>query len=121
MSTSCVLRTAASSTRDTQAATALPPATAYGTPAFSRAPVARSSRWRTFSTARIILSQETSPICLCDISSFYQKLPRSGEFRNQTDLCKLQGMKVLVLNVPGLHGGYLGCYGNEWIETPHLD
>jgi arylsulfatase A-like enzyme len=30
-------------------------------------------------------------------------------------------MKVLVLNVPGLHAGYIGCYGNEWIETPHLD
>jgi arylsulfatase A-like enzyme len=30
-------------------------------------------------------------------------------------------MKVLVLNAPALHAGYLGCYGNEWVETPHLD
>jgi arylsulfatase A-like enzyme len=30
-------------------------------------------------------------------------------------------MKFLVLNVPALHAGYLGCYGNEWIETPQLD
>src|SRR5215470_15211389 len=62
MSTSCVLRTAASSTRETQAATAFPPATAYGTPAASRAATARRNRSRTFSTARIILSQETSPM-----------------------------------------------------------
>src|SRR5689334_24336457 len=62
MSTSCVLRTAASSTRETHAATAFPPATAYGIPAASRAATARRNRSRTFSTARIILSQETSPI-----------------------------------------------------------
>jgi arylsulfatase A-like enzyme len=30
-------------------------------------------------------------------------------------------MKVLVVHAPGLHAGYLGCYGNEWVETPHLD
>jgi arylsulfatase A-like enzyme len=30
-------------------------------------------------------------------------------------------MRVLVLHVRGLHLGYLGCYGNEWIETPTLD
>jgi arylsulfatase A-like enzyme len=30
-------------------------------------------------------------------------------------------MNVLVLHVRGLHLGYLGCYGNEWIETPALD
>jgi hypothetical protein len=61
ISTSWVFRTAASSTLETQAATALPPATAYGIPAASRAAVARISRSRTFSTARIILSQDTSP------------------------------------------------------------
>jgi arylsulfatase A-like enzyme len=30
-------------------------------------------------------------------------------------------MKVLVLSVRGLHAGYPGCYGNEWITTPALD
>jgi arylsulfatase A-like enzyme len=30
-------------------------------------------------------------------------------------------MKVLVLRVPALHLGFLGCYGNTWIETPNLD
>jgi arylsulfatase A-like enzyme len=30
-------------------------------------------------------------------------------------------MNVLVLNARGLHVGYLGCYGNEWVQTPTLD
>jgi arylsulfatase A-like enzyme len=30
-------------------------------------------------------------------------------------------MKVLVISVRGLHLGYLGCYGNSWIETPAID
>jgi arylsulfatase A-like enzyme len=30
-------------------------------------------------------------------------------------------MKVLVLHTSALHLGFLGCYGNTWIETPHLD
>jgi arylsulfatase A-like enzyme len=30
-------------------------------------------------------------------------------------------MKVLVLHISGLHLGFLGFYGNTWIETPHLD
>jgi len=30
-------------------------------------------------------------------------------------------MKVLVISVRGLHAGYLGFYGNEWIETATLD
>jgi arylsulfatase A-like enzyme len=31
------------------------------------------------------------------------------------------GMKVLVLAAPCLHLGYLGCYGADWVRTPHLD
>ena len=30
-------------------------------------------------------------------------------------------MKILLLHVNGLHLGYLGCYGNDWVETPNLD
>jgi arylsulfatase A-like enzyme len=30
-------------------------------------------------------------------------------------------MKVLVVNACALHLGYIGCYGNEWIETPNFD
>ena len=30
-------------------------------------------------------------------------------------------MKILVIAAGGLHLGYLGCYGNEWVETPALD
>jgi arylsulfatase A-like enzyme len=30
-------------------------------------------------------------------------------------------MKALVILVRGLHLGYLGCYGNAWIDTPTLD
>jgi arylsulfatase A-like enzyme len=30
-------------------------------------------------------------------------------------------MKALVIVVDSLHLGYLGCYGNQWIETPALD
>jgi hypothetical protein len=30
-------------------------------------------------------------------------------------------MKVLLLLVRGMHLGYLGCYGNEWISTPEID
>jgi arylsulfatase A-like enzyme len=30
-------------------------------------------------------------------------------------------MKALVLEVPALHLGYLGCYGSEWLPTPALD
>ena len=30
-------------------------------------------------------------------------------------------MKILVIEAFGLHVGYLGCYGNEWVATPHLD
>jgi len=30
-------------------------------------------------------------------------------------------MKVLVLEARGLHIGFVGCYGNEWIATPNLD
>ncbi len=30
-------------------------------------------------------------------------------------------MKVLVISARGLHLGHLGCYGNEWVETPAFD
>jgi arylsulfatase A-like enzyme len=30
-------------------------------------------------------------------------------------------MHVLLLLARGLHLGYLGCYGNDWIDTPALD
>src|SRR5262249_41694169 len=30
-------------------------------------------------------------------------------------------MKLLVIHVSGLHLGYLGCYGNDWISTPAID
>lgn len=30
-------------------------------------------------------------------------------------------MKILSLSAVGLHLGYLGCYGNEWIATPNFD
>jgi hypothetical protein len=30
-------------------------------------------------------------------------------------------MRILVLEALGLHLGYLGCYGNDWVATPNLD
>lgn len=30
-------------------------------------------------------------------------------------------MKILVIEALGLHLGYLGCYGNDWVATPNLD
>src|SRR5580704_7164679 len=33
----------------------------------------------------------------------------------------MPSMKVLVLHTSAFHLGFLGCYGNTWIETPHLD
>jgi arylsulfatase A-like enzyme len=30
-------------------------------------------------------------------------------------------MKVLLIVPHGLGVGYLGCYGNEWVSTPHID
>jgi len=55
-STSCVLRTAASSIVATHVATALPPTTAYINPAVSKTRAVRTSLSRTFSTALTILS-----------------------------------------------------------------
>src|SRR6266478_4898787 len=34
---------------------------------------------------------------------------------------KSNRMKVLVIVARGLNAGYLGCYGNAWVETPTLD
>ena len=31
------------------------------------------------------------------------------------------GMNVIVVVCNGLHLGFLGAYGNSWIETPNLD
>jgi arylsulfatase A-like enzyme len=28
---------------------------------------------------------------------------------------------ILLLDIPGLHLAYLGCYGNDWVATPNLD
>jgi arylsulfatase A-like enzyme len=30
-------------------------------------------------------------------------------------------MKILVLEASGLHLGFIGCYGNDWVATPNLD
>lgn len=30
-------------------------------------------------------------------------------------------MKIIVIEAIGLHLGYLGCYGNDWVATPNLD
>src|SRR5258708_30819689 len=30
-------------------------------------------------------------------------------------------MKVLVITAPGLRPDYLGCYGNDWVDTPNID
>ena len=30
-------------------------------------------------------------------------------------------MKVLALTASGLHLGYVGCYGSDWVTTPTLD
>src|SRR5947209_14240450 len=30
-------------------------------------------------------------------------------------------MKILLLETRGLHIGYVGCYGSEWIVTENLD
>src|SRR4051812_13180901 len=33
----------------------------------------------------------------------------------------MDDMKIVVIEACGLHLGYLGCYGNEWVATPTLD
>jgi len=30
-------------------------------------------------------------------------------------------MKILVVVASGLHIGFVGCYGNDWVVTPNLD
>ncbi len=30
-------------------------------------------------------------------------------------------MKIVVIEAIGLHLGFLGCYGNDWVATPNLD
>src|SRR5271169_1712972 len=30
-------------------------------------------------------------------------------------------MKIVVIEALGLHLGYLGCYGNDWVATPNID
>ena len=30
-------------------------------------------------------------------------------------------MKIVLIEACGLHLGYLGCYGNDWVATPNLD
>ena len=30
-------------------------------------------------------------------------------------------MKIIVIEAAGLHLGYVGCYGNDWVATPNLD
>ena len=30
-------------------------------------------------------------------------------------------MKVLVVTIGGMHMAYLGCYGNQWVDTPTFD
>lgn len=42
----------------------------------------------------------------------------TDETRIDTD--KNWSMHVLVIEAPELHLGFLGCYGNEWLDTPHL-
>ncbi len=30
-------------------------------------------------------------------------------------------MKIILIELDALHLGFVGCYGNDWIATPHLD
>jgi arylsulfatase A-like enzyme len=43
-----------------------------------------------------------------------------SEIRNPKPETRLPP-RAVVVTFDRLHLGYLGCYGNDWIETPHLD
>jgi arylsulfatase A-like enzyme len=33
----------------------------------------------------------------------------------------MDSMRIIAIEVYGLHLGYVGCYGNDWVATPNLD
>ncbi len=33
----------------------------------------------------------------------------------------MDSMRIIAIEVCGLHLGYVGCYGNDWVATPNLD
>src|SRR5438094_626669 len=46
---------------------------------------------------------------------------KRGQGRTRAHSATIDDMKILVLEARGLHLGFLGCYGNNWIATPNLD
>ena len=45
----------------------------------------------------------------------------TNRWGNPAKLATIGRMNVIVVVCNGLHLGFLGAYGNAWIETPHLD